>query len=98
MAELNLGQGNRTPINMFLSINMVYQKYLCQDKLCIIIRTTCKKNIEKRTKRKINKQTRKQKQKSKTKENIAHEIGIKISHNKSHWRLKITKVNLKDSF
>ena len=52
MAKLNLGQGNRTPISLCLSINMVYEKYLYQDKLYIIIRRTCKKNIEKKQKQK----------------------------------------------
>jgi hypothetical protein len=91
MAELKLGQGNHTPVSMCLSINMVYEKYLYQYKLYIIIRKTYKNE-------KTNKQTKKQKQKSKTREDIAHEIGIKTSHNKSHWHLKITKVNLKASF
>ena len=52
MAELNLGQGNRTSISMCLSINMVYEKYLYQYKLYIIIRKTCKNE-------KTNKQTKK---------------------------------------
>ena len=50
-----------------------------------------------KTKKQTNKQKSKNK-KSKTREDIAHEIGIKTSHNKSHWHLKITKVNLKASF